>query len=170
MHDAAPQLTVAAAKPAQDFGSCPSQLFAAHGDEPVSHAVRLPCGAPTTATQVPFEPATSHASHWPSHARSQQRPSTHAPEPHSLAVAQLAPFRLLHVPVSPQVLPASHDEVAQHTPSTQNIPAAQSLTVVHGTARATDGTNVESAKNDKTRRPIGSSPAGRTTLTPADRG
>jgi hypothetical protein len=138
LHDAAPQLTVAAANPAHDFASFPSQLFAAHGDDPVSHAVRLPCGAPTTATHVPFEPATSHASHWPSHARSQQRPSTHAPEPHSPAVVQLAPLRLLQVPAFPvaaHVLPASHDEVAQHTPSTQK-PVLHELPSLHAVPRS----------------------------------
>lgn len=62
-HVAVPHTTVALANAAQVFPSVPSQLFAAQGDEPASHAVRAPCGAPTTATQLPFDPVTSQASH-----------------------------------------------------------------------------------------------------------
>ncbi len=52
------------------------------------HAVRLPCGAPTIAEQVPGV-GPSHASHSPAHAESQQTPSTHDPVAHCAAVARL---------------------------------------------------------------------------------
>ena len=37
---------------------------------------------------LPTLPARLHASHWPVHARSQQTPSTHSPEAHSLSAEQ----------------------------------------------------------------------------------
>ena len=40
---------------------------------------KLPRGLPATAVQVPCEPATSQASHWPSHAVLQQKPSAQVP-------------------------------------------------------------------------------------------
>jgi hypothetical protein len=46
------------------------------------HAVRLPCGAPLIAEQVPTAPGVSHASHSPLHAVSQHTPSTQTPVPH----------------------------------------------------------------------------------------
>jgi hypothetical protein len=62
-----------------------------HDDPSLAHAARTPCGAPTTGEQVPTLPATSQAWHWPSHATSQQTPSTHSPLPHWLAPEQAAP-------------------------------------------------------------------------------
>jgi heme/copper-type cytochrome/quinol oxidase subunit 4 len=47
-----------------------------HGAPVPAQAVRRPCGAPTTTTQVPSLPVTSQASHWPLQAASQQKPST----------------------------------------------------------------------------------------------
>jgi hypothetical protein len=58
-----------------------------------AHAARVvPCGAPVTAPHVPMVPARSQASHWPSHAVSQQNPSTQFPESHSDGIVQTEPF------------------------------------------------------------------------------
>ena len=62
------------------------------------HAGREPCGAPEASVeQVPGLPATSHASHWPVQARSQQTPSTHAPDAHSPLPPQEVPCDLMKV-------------------------------------------------------------------------
>ena len=63
----------------------------------VAHALRVPCGVPVAVEQVPTLPATSHASHWPVHARLQQTPSTHSPVAHSLLPAQEVPCALMKV-------------------------------------------------------------------------
>jgi hypothetical protein len=55
------------------------------------HDVRPPWGGPPTLEQVPFEPATSQASHCPVHARSQHTPSTQNPEAHSAFEVHVAP-------------------------------------------------------------------------------
>jgi hypothetical protein len=57
----------------------------------VAQAGRAPWGAPVAEVQVPAEPATSQASHWPPHAPSQQTPSTQKPLAHWLAAPQAAP-------------------------------------------------------------------------------
>jgi hypothetical protein len=41
-------------------------------EPPPLHAVREPCGVPLTNVQLPTEPPTSHAWHWPVHALLQQ--------------------------------------------------------------------------------------------------
>jgi hypothetical protein len=61
------------------------------------HAVREPCGVPVTATQVPTEPETSQAWHWPPQAVLQQTPSTQLPLPHWFAAVQAPPFPILGV-------------------------------------------------------------------------
>ena len=58
----------------QAFASMPLQN-APHGPNP-AHAARPPCAPPLTAVHTPALPATSHASHWPVQAASQQTPST----------------------------------------------------------------------------------------------
>ena len=74
------------------------------------HAVRVLCGAPVTATQVPTVVAASHASHWPAQAVLQHTPSTQFPFEHSCApVGQASPFAFL----------------VMHTPPEQNEPLAQ---------------------------------------------
>src|SRR5881394_290928 len=75
--------------------ACALQSFAGKS----SQGARAPWGLPTTAEQVPTEPPTSQASHCPSHARSQQTPSLHAPLPHSTPLVQLWPRVFLHVPL-----------------------------------------------------------------------
>jgi hypothetical protein len=45
-------------------------------------SLREPWGSPVTGAQVPSEPGTSQASHWPSQAELQQRPSTQFPLVH----------------------------------------------------------------------------------------
>jgi hypothetical protein len=67
------------------------------------HAVRLPWGAPLTAKQVPTLFVTSHASHCPLHATSQQTPSTQYP--------------LVHSSEAPHVIPIAF--FARHTPTEQ---------------------------------------------------
>ena len=66
----------------QAAGWAPSQL-PPQSVPSEAQAARVPCGAPVAGEHVPTLPATSHASHWPPHARSQQAPSTHAPVAHS---------------------------------------------------------------------------------------
>ena len=53
-----------------------------------AQAVRVPCGPPVAGAHVPALPAMSHASHWPPHARSQQKPSTQLPVAHSWSPPQ----------------------------------------------------------------------------------
>jgi hypothetical protein len=74
-HDAAAQLVDVPLIEAHLVRSAPSQVA---WQTPVpAHAVRvLPCTAPATATHVPTLPPTSHASHCPLQALSQQTPST----------------------------------------------------------------------------------------------
>lgn len=58
----------------QAVGLVPSQV-AAQAPKP-GQAARPPCGkSPVSVVQVPSEPATSQAWHWPLHAWSQQKPS-----------------------------------------------------------------------------------------------
>lgn len=58
----------------------------------------LRCGAPVTALQVPIDPLTSHASHWPAQAVLQHTPSTQLPLAHSAELEQVCPFgRPTHV-------------------------------------------------------------------------
>jgi hypothetical protein len=134
-HFAFAQVTVSGANPAQLARSFPSQLFALHSSAPVSQAAREPCGAPTTAVQVPREVPTSQASHCPSQALSQQTPSAQNPLPQSLGAVQLTPARFLHVPEGLHVLPASHAADAQQTPSTQN-PVLHALPDAHAIPRS----------------------------------
>ena len=56
------------------------------------HAPRVPWGMPSTVTHVPSFPVTSHASHFPPHALSQQSPSTQLPETHSREAPQAVPL------------------------------------------------------------------------------
>jgi len=53
-----------------------------------AQALRAPCGAPVAGEQVPTLPATSHASHCPPQARSQQNPSAQEPVAHSWSPPQ----------------------------------------------------------------------------------
>jgi hypothetical protein len=65
---------------------------------------------------------TSHASHCPSHAASQQTPSTQNPDPQSDAVVHEAPAGFAQPPRAPatsQRAGAVQPGVAQHAPSTQ---------------------------------------------------
>jgi hypothetical protein len=52
---------------------------------------RAPCGVPPTGQHVPSWSGTSHASHCPVHAWSQQKPSTQLPLAHWSAAVQLLP-------------------------------------------------------------------------------
>jgi hypothetical protein len=59
----------------QDAALEPSQV-PPQPDPSSAHAGRAPCGAPeVSVVHVPANGATSHASHWPEQARSQQNPS-----------------------------------------------------------------------------------------------
>ena len=79
------------------------------------------------ALQVPDEPATSQASHWPSHARSQHTPSVQKPEPHSRLLVHDVPASFEQVPFlfAAHDEPASHPIEEQHTPSVQKAPEGQ---------------------------------------------
>jgi hypothetical protein len=86
------------------------------------HAARVECGDPLTVAQVPTEPPTSHASHCPPHARSQQTPSAQKPLPHSPLEPHGLPLRLAHCPdAAPTLhaLPVAQPFERQQTPSTQ---------------------------------------------------
>jgi len=78
VHESAPHDVVAPfAKPAHLSRTAPSHLvFAQSVALRVSHAERAPCGVPVAGVHVPSLPVMSHASHCPSHALSQQTPST----------------------------------------------------------------------------------------------
>lgn len=108
------------------------------------HAVRtVPWTLPMTAEHLPTEPPTSHASHWPLQAESQQTPSTHLPDPHSLSVEHVVPRGLLQVP-SPFELhfnPAPHELLEQQTASTQ-LPLVHSVPALQVTPRESLGTQL----------------------------
>ena len=70
---------------------------------------RLPCGSPATGMHLPSWPPTSHASHWPPQARSQQKPSTHWPLAQSVAWAHAWPFFLRQAPPGSQVDAPVHE-------------------------------------------------------------
>jgi hypothetical protein len=107
------------------------------------HETRAPCGAPATFVHAPRLPATSHASHCPPHARSQQTPSTHWFEPHCQGVPQAAPFAFFgaHVPAwhhasEAQSACATHvpaQAPPAHSPGEQlvRVPCGGPTTVVH---------------------------------------
>jgi hypothetical protein len=80
---------------------------------PLPLQVRAPCGAPAgTTLQTPG--VTSHASHVPPHALSQQKPSTQKPDVHCVDAVHIAPFGF----------------VPRHAPLLQNRPPWQSASVV----------------------------------------
>jgi hypothetical protein len=64
----------------------------AHALPSLAQAARAPWGGPWTAEQVPSRPFTSHASHWPVHALSQQKPSTQSPDLHWSGAVQAPPL------------------------------------------------------------------------------
>ncbi len=66
-----------------------------HALPSLAHAVRAPCGAPVTAEQLPTEPGTSHAWHWPPQAALQHTPSTQLPLAHWFVAEQTCPFPFL---------------------------------------------------------------------------
>jgi hypothetical protein len=81
---------------------------------------------------VPALPETSHASHWPAQALSQQTPSTQWPLPHSLSALHVVASGLLQVP-APFALHTNgevHDATEQHTPLVQ-CPLAHSPSPPH---------------------------------------
>jgi len=84
--------------------------------------------------QVPTEPATSQASHWPEHLVSQHTPSMQLELPHSESRVQALPCLAVHLPSLPG---DAHDEPApqsatpQHTPSVQESPALQGEVAEH---------------------------------------
>jgi hypothetical protein len=89
------------------------------------HAERPVCGAPLTAVHAPCAPLTSHASHCPVHAWSQQKPSMQKPVPHSSAAVHLCA-----APVSffTQIEPLQYASVAQSPSLAQlvlQLPLAQ---------------------------------------------
>jgi len=86
--------------------------------------------------QVPIEPPTSQASHWPVQPALQQTPSAQNPEPHSTSEVHEEPNGFEQVP-SPFALhfsPLAQDEVVQHTPSTQ-LPLLHCAAEVHTVPR-----------------------------------
>jgi hypothetical protein len=78
------------------------------------HGVREPCGGSVIFVQTPSEPETSQASHWPAQAWSQQKPSVHDPDVHSLPALHAAPLLL-----------------SWHIPPVHLPPGAQSVSAVH---------------------------------------
>lgn len=88
-----------------------------HVEPSLAHGARTPRGDPTTGVHVPSAPATSHASHWPVHAVSQQKPSMHTLETHCVAVEQGEPLGRRSWQV-----PAEQNCVIAQSPSTEQPP------------------------------------------------
>ena len=88
-----------------------------HAEPSVVHLGRAPTGAPALAEHVPSEPGRLHCSHCPAHGPSQQTPSTHGPDAHSLLDAHDAPltFADAQTPVA----------------FVQKSPTAQSASIAH---------------------------------------
>lgn len=86
---------------AQAIADLPSQVPAQPCPSSAQALRFVPCGLPTMVVQLPAVPAASHAWHCPSHAVSQQTPSTQKPEAHSLGAPHVEPRRLFgaHVPL-----------------------------------------------------------------------
>jgi hypothetical protein len=130
---------------AHDVRFAPSHVARSHTETSApGQAGRPPRGAPFTATHFPRLPTTSHASHCPVHALSQQIPSTQFPDPHSPPAAQAVPFCFMHLPfgVSAQLLPAPQSVFSQHTPSVQNRPLGHDAEVVHESPTPARGTHL----------------------------
>jgi hypothetical protein len=139
------QLVSEPASPAHEVVVVPSQTAVVQTASPLPlvHAARtVPWGAPAIGTHLPFPagaaPATSHASHWPLQAVSQQTPSAHEPDAHSEPSAQTVPSFFVQVPSLPGAAHVEPDGQAfspaggaQHTASTHLAPTAQSVAVVH---------------------------------------
>jgi hypothetical protein len=89
-----------------------------HADPSVAQCVRAPCGAPTAGAQVPNEPATSQASHWPSQAASQQTPSTQKPLAHWPGAPQAPPFGCFGTQTPPEhQFPGAQEPPAEQAPA-----------------------------------------------------
>jgi len=88
------------------------------------HAVRPPTGAPVTALHVPTEPVALHVSHCPAQAESQQTPSAHCAELHSLDAPHVAPFGFPPPPASVVAVvdgPVTDQRPAASPASTLNV-------------------------------------------------
>ena len=91
----------------------------------------------------PIWPATSHASHWPLHAESQQYPSTQKFEAHSEAFAQAVPRSPAQTPgfvAVSHLRPRLHDAAAQQTESVQ-LPVVHSYPAVHATPGSSENSS-----------------------------
>jgi hypothetical protein len=124
VHASVPQ-AVAAEGNTQPLRSVPLQVAAQLEPSPVQ-AARVPRGAPLTALQAPTKPGTLQASHWPMQGTSQHTVSAHAPDTHSLAVAQVAPLVFLVTQMLPLHQASSeHSEslvhAVSHAPETQRL-------------------------------------------------
>ena len=75
----------------QATSSDPLQVVV-HDEEDEVQGGRVPWGAPVTATHFPSAPDVLHAEHWPTHALSQQTPSTQWPELQVASAVQITPF------------------------------------------------------------------------------
>jgi hypothetical protein len=148
LHAASRQPTSAPTNCLHVVASFPSQSVAVHGSAPGFAHARAPCGVPPMVVHVPAAPATSHASHAPLHARSQHRPSTHRPVPHSASTAHVDPCNFRQSPFAASVaheLPDAHDADAQHTLETQNNPTPQSSSFAHASPFPATGSHVGAA-------------------------
>ena len=151
MSDAMPSLQLGGAHVTLEPGGVPHALrmeplhWALQSPVPL-HAERAPWGAPETALHVPSAPPTSHASHWPVQAVSQQRPSTQRPDAHRVPLVHAVPLGSLHVPGSSgllHLLGAPQVELVQHVPSMQVSPVAQGAVVLHGEPLVPLGTHFD---------------------------
>jgi hypothetical protein len=140
------------AKPAQLARLLPSQVaFAQSLSALLSQGARtVPCGAPVTGVQMPGLPDTSHASHCPSQARSQQTPSMQWPLAQSVPDAHFVALPLRQPPgfalvAAPHAAPALQAGTVQQTPSVQ-CPAAHWSSPVHATPTARTGVHVPDAQ------------------------
>jgi hypothetical protein len=72
-----------------------------------SHAVRIPCGVPITATHLPSVLVSLQLSHWPLHAPSQHTPSAQWPDAQSPSPEHTWPFGFVPPSVAGRPSPAS---------------------------------------------------------------
>jgi len=85
--------------------------------------VAVRCGVPVTGVQVPTDPLTSQAWHWPAHARSQQTPSMQLPLAQSPPTQACPLGRATHVPpLQTGLLPEQSELVQQLAAGMQALP------------------------------------------------
>lgn len=111
----------------------------------VPHFARPTTGAAPAGvgTQVPTEPATSHASHWLVHAALQHTPSATRLDVHADALVAACPLFSVHAPgCEPLHVPVgAHVLLVQQTPSVHDSPDLHCGVEVHGAPAPSNATH-----------------------------